>query len=58
MWPILVVLYVRLAMKEEADMEAEFGQAYRQYKARTFMFIPLPTFRRHEAPKARTSHLT
>lgn len=42
MWPVLAVLYYRLARKEEADMEAEFGQVYRDYRARTAMFIPLP----------------
>lgn len=42
MWPILMYLYYRLAKKEEADMDAEFGEAYRQYKAHTAMFIPFP----------------
>lgn len=41
MWPILIWLYVRLAKREEADMEAEFGQAYREYKSKTGMFLPL-----------------
>jgi methanethiol S-methyltransferase len=41
MWPILAVMYYRLARKEEADMEREFGAAYRAYKAHTSMFIPL-----------------
>jgi protein-S-isoprenylcysteine O-methyltransferase Ste14 len=40
MYPLLLVLYYRLARREEADMEAEFGDAYRQYKARTGMFLP------------------
>jgi protein-S-isoprenylcysteine O-methyltransferase Ste14 len=44
MWPILIWIYYRLAKKEEADMEAEFGQAYRDYKAHTRMFIPFPHF--------------
>ncbi len=56
MWPILLVVYYRLARKEEADMEAEFGEAYRQYKARTSMFIPLPKFLRpHTPPRPRTA---
>jgi protein-S-isoprenylcysteine O-methyltransferase Ste14 len=42
MWPILVYMYYRLAKREEADMEAEFGETYRYYKATTSMFIPLP----------------
>ncbi len=41
MWPILVVLYYRLARREEADMEAEFGAEYRDYRGRTSMFLPL-----------------
>ncbi|MBX3001471.1 MAG: isoprenylcysteine carboxylmethyltransferase family protein [Caldilineaceae bacterium] len=40
MWPIMAVLYYRLARKEEADMETEFGQPYVAYKARTGMFLP------------------
>jgi len=40
MWPILVALYYRLARREEADMEAEFGEAYRTYRSRTGMFLP------------------
>ncbi|MBI5671337.1 MAG: isoprenylcysteine carboxylmethyltransferase family protein [Chloroflexi bacterium] len=40
MYPLLLVLYYRLARKEEADMEAEFGDAYRQYRRRTGMFLP------------------
>ncbi len=40
MWPFLMLLYVRLARKEEQDMEREFGDAYREYKARTGMFFP------------------
>ncbi len=46
MWPILVVIYYRLAKREEADMEAEFGDAYRRYKAASSMFLPLPKLRR------------
>lgn len=44
MWPVLIWIYYRLARKEEADMEAEFGDAYRAYKARTRMFFPFPHF--------------
>lgn len=40
MWPIMAVLYYRLARKEEQDMEIEFGQQYLQYKQRTGMFLP------------------
>ncbi len=44
MWPILGVLYYRLAKREEADMEQEFGSAYDEYRRKTSMFIPLPRF--------------
>ncbi len=46
MWPILVILYYRLAKREEADMEQEFGQQYSAYRAKTGMFLPLPKFTR------------
>ena len=45
MWPTLLIVYYRLARREEADMEREFGQACRDYKAQTGMFLPVP-FRR------------
>lgn len=41
MWPVLAVIYYRLARREEADMEREFGDTYREYKSRTAMFFPL-----------------
>jgi protein-S-isoprenylcysteine O-methyltransferase Ste14 len=40
MYPVLVVMYVRLARHEEADAIAEFGDAYRSYMARTGGFFP------------------
>ncbi len=40
MWPLLMLLYYRLARREEADMEREFGDTYRDYKAHTGMFFP------------------
>jgi protein-S-isoprenylcysteine O-methyltransferase Ste14 len=46
MWPVLVVLYYRLARKEEKVMESEFGQEYLEYKKRTSMFLPLKAFNR------------
>lgn len=41
MYPILLVLYYRLAKKEETDMERGFGKQYLDYKRRTGMFVPL-----------------
>lgn len=40
MFPVLVFMYGYLARKEEADMELQFGEAYRQYAARTPRFLP------------------
>ena len=40
MFPILLAVYARLAWREEQDALAEFGDAYRDYMARTPAFIP------------------
>ncbi len=40
MYPILVVMYSRLARREEADMEREFGAEYSAYRSHTGMFLP------------------
>jgi len=40
MWPILLLIYYRLAKKEEKEMEKEFGSDYSQYKTKTGMFLP------------------
>lgn len=40
MFPILVVMYWRLSLAEERQAEAEFGDAYRRYAARTPRFVP------------------
>ena len=40
MFPILVIMYLRLAKREERDALAEFGEAYAQYAARTPAFLP------------------
>lgn len=40
MLPVMIVMYTRLAKLEEWDMVLEFGEAYRQYMAKTKMFIP------------------
>jgi methanethiol S-methyltransferase len=46
MYPMLVVLYYRLARKEETDMAREFGREYIEYQRRTSMFLPLPKFKK------------
>jgi protein-S-isoprenylcysteine O-methyltransferase Ste14 len=40
MFPILVFMYVRLALSEEKDAEREFGDEYRRYAAVTPRFMP------------------
>jgi len=40
MFPVLVFMYVRLAISEERGAENEFGQTWRDYAARTPRFFP------------------
>lgn len=40
LFPIMIIMYVRLAKREEQDMLAEFGDGYRIYIKRTKRFIP------------------
>ena len=40
MFPILLVMYTRLAITEEAEMRARFGAAFDAYAARTPRFVP------------------
>lgn len=40
MWPIIVIMYYRLAKKEEKEMEERFGDRYLLYKENVPMFIP------------------
>lgn len=40
MFPVLVFMYVRLALREERESHAEFGDAYARYAARTPAFFP------------------
>ncbi|TPQ30645.1 methyltransferase family protein [Cupriavidus pinatubonensis] len=51
MFPILVWMYVRLAIAEEKDALAEFGQEYEAYRRRTPGFIP--HFGDGEVPRTR-----
>jgi len=40
MWPVLVVMYYRLAKKEEKEAIEAFGERYEEYKRHTPMFFP------------------
>jgi protein-S-isoprenylcysteine O-methyltransferase Ste14 len=40
LWPILAVLYHRLAKKEDKELEARFGEEYRNYKRAVPLLIP------------------
>jgi protein-S-isoprenylcysteine O-methyltransferase Ste14 len=40
MLPVLLVMYWRLAMREEREVEAEFGERYRAYASDVPAFIP------------------
>lgn len=40
MYPLLVFMYVRLARHEERESEEAFGDAWREYAARTPAFVP------------------
>lgn len=40
LWPILAILYHRLAKEEDKEMEAKFGEEFRKYKRKVPAFIP------------------
>jgi uncharacterized membrane protein len=40
LWPILAIVYYRLAKEEDKEMEEKFGEEYRKYKQMVPMFIP------------------
>ena len=48
MFPILLVMYARLAMTEEAEMRKRFGAEFEAYAARTPRF--LPSWRKASSP--------
>lgn len=41
MWPVLVMMYIRLAKKEEKEMEEKFGEEFRKYKNETAMLLTI-----------------
>lgn len=46
MFPILLLMYARLALREEADSLAAFGDAYRRYMDEVPRFVPWPKARK------------
>ena len=42
MFPVLLLIYRRLALREERDVRAHFGDAYASYVARVPPFLPRP----------------
>ncbi|MCW4034116.1 MAG: isoprenylcysteine carboxylmethyltransferase family protein [Candidatus Bathyarchaeota archaeon] len=40
LWPVIAVVYYRLAKKEEQETEERFGEEYREYKQNVPMLIP------------------
>ncbi len=44
-WPVLTVVYYRLARREEHEAEMLFGEAYSRYKASVPMFVRRVGFR-------------
>lgn len=41
MWPVLMLMYYRLARREEREIEARFGASYSEYKQRVPMWLPV-----------------
>ena len=50
MFPIMVVVYLRLARREERDAAASFGEAWQSYSRRTPAFLPRWPFASGNAP--------
>jgi protein-S-isoprenylcysteine O-methyltransferase Ste14 len=40
LWPVLVIVYYRLAKKEDKEVEEQFGEEFRKYKRTVPSFIP------------------
>ncbi|MGH2373223.1 MAG: methyltransferase family protein [bacterium] len=51
MYPVLLIMYARLAGQEEARLEAEYGDVYRDYIRRVPAFMPVIRTARQQAVK-------
>ncbi len=40
MWPILILAYYKLAMREERELERQFGEEFLEYREKVPAFIP------------------
>ena len=56
MFPVLTVMYVKLARDEERDARAEFGDAYDRYAAEVPGFVPKLTRLRGQRSSGRYHH--
>lgn len=50
LFPVMIVVYTRLAKREERDMEAALGPSWREYRLRTPLLIPRWPRRGSEPP--------
>jgi len=50
MFPMLVVMYVKLAQREGREASAEFGDTYARYKEATPAFFPRLSATQHATP--------
>ena len=53
MWPVLVIMYYRLAIREEKEALGTFGERYENYRRHTPMFFP--SLRQHKSTGQVTS---
>lgn len=51
-WPVLVLLYYRLAVREEKYLAEKFGQEFWAYAEKTSMFLPLRMHRKSHVSEA------